>query len=212
MTSIKVIGRLHCNISAPKPAGCYSTCVASLPRNRLRWTRSGPLLRHPEHAAQSRRLQGPGRACRSDPSNQAPTRARRRRQSAQDSLVFSSPAELAPTKPLGTLSGNPSPRTRSPSCRCRELSSVTRASAPRTSSWLATAAPRHRGRRTRHYAKTRKADDQDRDRHWYKCGVHTIRIPASTPATPHRSKTDCEDLRAKTLEGLTAHSGWNPWR
>jgi len=93
-----------------------------------------------------------------------------------------SPFQATPRRNL-RLSGNPIPRTRSPSCRCRELSSVTRASAPRTSSWLATAAPRHRGRRTRHYAKTRKADDQDRDRHWYRCGVHTIRIPASTPAT-----------------------------
>jgi AbiJ-like protein len=29
-----------------------------------------------------------------------------------------------------------------------------------------------------HFGKTRKADDQTRDRHWDRCGVHTIRIPS----------------------------------
>jgi hypothetical protein len=27
-----------------------------------------------------------------------------------------------------------------------------------------------------HYGSTRKADDADRDRHWDRCGVHTVRI------------------------------------
>jgi hypothetical protein len=29
-----------------------------------------------------------------------------------------------------------------------------------------------------HYRTTHKADDADRDRHWDRCGVHTLRIGA----------------------------------
>jgi hypothetical protein len=61
---------------------------------------------------------------------------------AQDSPVFSSQAELTVYQTLVGIQRNPSPRTPLPCCRCPELSSATRASAPRTSSWSATAAPR----------------------------------------------------------------------
>jgi hypothetical protein len=46
-----------------------------------------------------------------------------------------------------------------------------------------------------HYAKTRKADDQDRDRHWDRCGVHTIRIPSE-----HTSNLD--SLKDRLREDL----------
>ncbi|MEU7474389.1 hypothetical protein AB0A63_00280 [Lentzea sp. NPDC042327] len=35
-----------------------------------------------------------------------------------------------------------------------------------------------------HYGLTRKADDADRDRHWDRCGVHTVRIGAHHTADP----------------------------
>jgi hypothetical protein len=49
-----------------------------------------------------------------------------------------------------------------------------------------------------HYARTRKADDHDRDRHWDRCGVHTIRI-ASEHASDPASLKDLlrEDLRRR---------------
>lgn len=35
-----------------------------------------------------------------------------------------------------------------------------------------------------HFGKTRKADDQTRDRHWDRCGIHTIRIPSEHTEDP----------------------------
>jgi hypothetical protein len=49
-----------------------------------------------------------------------------------------------------------------------------------------------------HYARIRKADDHDRDRHWDRCGVHTIRI-ASEHASDPASLKDLlrEDFRRR---------------
>jgi AbiJ N-terminal domain 3 len=50
----------------------------------------------------------------------------------------------------------------------------------------------------RHYARTRKADDQDRDRHWDRCGVHTIRIPSERASDPASLRVLLrEDLRRR---------------
>ncbi|WP_406136010.1 hypothetical protein [Streptomyces sp. NBC_01089] len=39
-----------------------------------------------------------------------------------------------------------------------------------------------------HYGRTRKADDEDRDRHWTRCGVHTIRIAHEHTSNPGELK------------------------
>lgn len=50
----------------------------------------------------------------------------------------------------------------------------------------------------RHYARTRKADDQDPDRHWDRCGVHTIRIPSEHTSDPASLKDRLrEDLERR---------------
>ena len=53
-----------------------------------------------------------------------------------------------------------------------------------------------------HYAKTRKADDHDRDRRWDRCGVHTIRIPIEHASDPTSLKTLLrEDLKRRLWPG-----------
>jgi hypothetical protein len=49
-----------------------------------------------------------------------------------------------------------------------------------------------------HYARTRKADDSNRDRHWSRCGLHTIRIPAEYAQNR-------EELKALLREEFTRH-------
>lgn len=50
----------------------------------------------------------------------------------------------------------------------------------------------------RHYARTRKADDHDRDRHWDRCGVQTIRIASEHTTDPASLKSLLrEDLRRR---------------
>lgn len=39
-----------------------------------------------------------------------------------------------------------------------------------------------------HYGRTRKADDEDRDRHWMRCGIHTIRIAHEHTSRPAELK------------------------
>ncbi|WP_239393938.1 hypothetical protein [Frankia sp. CiP3] len=39
-----------------------------------------------------------------------------------------------------------------------------------------------------HYGATCKADDHTHDRHWERCGVHTIRISSEHTADPRRSR------------------------
>lgn len=47
-----------------------------------------------------------------------------------------------------------------------------------------------------HYGRTRKADDADRDRHWGRCGVQTIRIPSEHADDPGSLKALLqEDLK-----------------
>jgi hypothetical protein len=49
-----------------------------------------------------------------------------------------------------------------------------------------------------HYGTTRKADDHTRDRHWDRCGVHTIRIPSEHANDPTSLKELLrEDLRRR---------------
>jgi hypothetical protein len=49
-----------------------------------------------------------------------------------------------------------------------------------------------------HFARTRKADDQDRDRHWDRCGVHTVRIPSEHTSDPDSLKDRLrEELRRR---------------
>ena len=49
-----------------------------------------------------------------------------------------------------------------------------------------------------HYARTRKADDHDRDRHWDRCGVHTIRIASEHASDPTSLKALLrEDLKRR---------------
>jgi len=49
-----------------------------------------------------------------------------------------------------------------------------------------------------HYGRTRKADDHDRDRHWDRCGVPTIRIPTEHAGDPASLKELLrEDLRRR---------------
>jgi hypothetical protein len=51
-----------------------------------------------------------------------------------------------------------------------------------------------------HYARTRKADDHDRDRHWDRCGVHTIRIASEHTSDPASLKALLrEDLKRRLL-------------
>ncbi|MFC7723211.1 AbiJ-related protein [Nonomuraea recticatena] len=47
-----------------------------------------------------------------------------------------------------------------------------------------------------HYGRTRKADDEDRDRHWSRCGVRTIRIA-------HEQTNDRVSLKERLHEDLT---------
>ena len=47
-----------------------------------------------------------------------------------------------------------------------------------------------------HYGRTRKADDHDRDRHWDRCGVHTIRIASEHASDP----TSLKDLLREDLK------------
>ncbi|MGW6505125.1 AbiJ-related protein [Nonomuraea angiospora] len=47
-----------------------------------------------------------------------------------------------------------------------------------------------------HYGRTRKADDEDRDRHWSRCGVPTIRIA-------HEQADDPVSLKERLREDLT---------
>ena len=49
-----------------------------------------------------------------------------------------------------------------------------------------------------HFGATRKADDHTRDRHWDRCGVHTIRIPSEHADDPSSLKDLLrEDLRRR---------------
>lgn len=47
-----------------------------------------------------------------------------------------------------------------------------------------------------HYGRTRKADDEDRDRHWIRCGVSTIRVG-------HQHAEDRDALKDRLREDLT---------
>ncbi|MFE0377269.1 hypothetical protein ACFW1M_17155 [Streptomyces inhibens] len=47
-----------------------------------------------------------------------------------------------------------------------------------------------------HYGRTRKADDEDRDRHWARCGIHTIRIA-------HEHTSDPASVKERLREDLT---------
>ncbi|WP_422664860.1 DUF2726 domain-containing protein [Acrocarpospora corrugata] len=46
-----------------------------------------------------------------------------------------------------------------------------------------------------HYARTRKADDEDRDRHWKRCGIPTIRLA-------HQHTDDPASLKDRLREDL----------
>lgn len=53
-----------------------------------------------------------------------------------------------------------------------------------------------------HYGNTRKADDSDRDRHWDRCGIHTLRI--GTHHTDDRAALEellLEELRRRLFDG-----------
>ena len=53
-----------------------------------------------------------------------------------------------------------------------------------------------------HYGRTRKADDADRDRHWGRCGVPTIRITSEHAGDPESLKSLLqEDLRRELWRG-----------
>jgi hypothetical protein len=49
-----------------------------------------------------------------------------------------------------------------------------------------------------HSARSRKADDSNRDRHWSRCGLHTIRIPAEYAQNR-------DELKALLREEFTRH-------
>jgi hypothetical protein len=133
------------------------------------------------------------------PSNQARRERAEGGYPAQDGLVFGSQAELAvyralvelqrETKTEDTFAVLPLPGTR------------LRDTGVRTPDFVVVG----RGRAVvievdgpHHYAKTRKADDHVRDRHWDRCGTYTIRIP-SEHAGDHTSLKDLlrEDLRRR---------------
>ena len=48
------------------------------------------------------------------------------------------------------------------------------------------------------YARARKADDSHRDRHWWRCGLRTIRVPAEYAQNR-------EELKALLREEFTRH-------
>jgi hypothetical protein len=133
------------------------------------------------------------------PSNQA----RRERADdgfpGQDSLVFGSQAELAiyqalvdlqrESKPQNTFAVLPLPgvKLRDAGVRTPDFVVVGNGRA----AIIEVDGPRH-------YARTRKADDQDRDRHWDRCGVHTIRIPSEHASDPASLKDRLrEDLKRR---------------
>jgi hypothetical protein len=137
---------------------------------------------------------------------QAPTnQARREREHAkdgypaQDGLVFGSRAELAVYQALTDLQRNsrhldtfavlplPGTKLRDAGVRTPDFVVIGNGRA----AVIEVDGPHH-------YAKTRKADDNDRDRHWDRCGVHTIRITSENTSDPASLKALLgEDLKRR---------------
>lgn len=49
-----------------------------------------------------------------------------------------------------------------------------------------------------HYGRTRKADDEDRDRHWERCGIRAVRIT-------HESTQHSDALKDRPREDFSCH-------
>jgi AbiJ N-terminal domain 3 len=136
------------------------------------------------------------RAPRQAPGNQARRERTEEGYPAQDGLVFGSQAELAVYQALVSLQRDsqhqnsfavlplPGVRLRDAGVRTPDFVVVGNGRAV----IIEVDGPRH-------YARTRKADDHDRDRHWDRCGVYTIRI-----ASEHAS--DSASLQALLREDL----------
>lgn len=133
------------------------------------------------------------------PGNQARRERAEGGHPVEDGLVFSSRAELAVYQVLKDLQHD-SHRLNTfavlplPGARLRD-------SAVRTPDFVVIGNGRAAiievdGRR--HYGATRKADDHTRDRHWDRCGVHTIRIPSEHADDPASLKELLrEDLKRR---------------
>jgi AbiJ N-terminal domain 3 len=136
------------------------------------------------------------------PSRQPPTNQARRERTdggypSQDGLVFGSRAELAVYHILTEIQRN---------CTVQKAIAIL----PQPGAKLRDTGVRHpdfvvlgNGRAAiievdgpHHYGRTRKADDADRDRHWGRCGVPTIRITSELAEDPESLKSILqEDLR-----------------
>lgn len=133
------------------------------------------------------------------PSNQARSERARGDHPAEDELVFSSRAELAVYQVLKDLQRETSRQNTFavlplPGARLRDAN-------VRTPDFVIIG----NGRAAiievdgpGHYGVIRKADDQSRDRHWDRCGVHTIRIPSEHASDPASLKELLrEDLKRR---------------
>lgn len=138
------------------------------------------------------------------PSPAVTNQARRERQlgegyPTQDDMVFASRAEVVVYEVLAELQRDHPPQDAfailpSPSAKMRDAR-------VRTPDFVVLG----KGRAViievdgpHHYGRTRKADDEDRDRHWSRCGVPTIRIA-------HQYTEDRTALKARLREDLNRH-------
>jgi len=138
------------------------------------------------------------------PSPAITNQARRERQlgegyPTQDDMVFASRAEIVVYEVLTELQRDHPPQDAfailpSPSAKMRDAS-------VRTPDFVVLG----NGRAVivevdgpHHYGRTRKADDEDRDRHWSRCGVPTIRVA-------HQHTEDRPALKARLREDLNRH-------
>jgi hypothetical protein len=138
-------------------------------------------------------------ASRQTPSNQARLERTEGGYPSEDGLVFSSRAELTVYQILkdiqrGSGRHNTFAVLPLPSARLRD-------SGVRTPDFVVVG----NGRAAiievdgpHHYGTTRKADDHTRDRHWDRCGVHTIRVPSEHASDPASLKELLhEDLKRR---------------
>lgn len=127
------------------------------------------------------------------PSPAITNQARRERQlgegyPTQDGMVFASRAEIAVYEVLTKLQREHLPQDAfailpSPSAKMRDAGA-------RTPDFVVIEVDG-----PHHYGRTRKADDEDRDRHWSRCGISTIRVA-------HHHAEDRTALKARRREDL----------
>ena len=137
------------------------------------------------------------KAPKQEPSNQARRERAEKGYPGQDGLVFASQAELAVYQILVDLQREsqhqntfavlplPGAKLRDAGVRTPDFVVIGNGRA----AIIEVDGPHH-------YGRTRKADDHDRDRHWDRCGVHTIRIASEHASDP----TSLKDLLREDLK------------